>query len=146
MRSLLKSSGMAIVLLGSVALTTGATADTGPASPPQTTGVQGAINASDDQEQAFIKALEGLAIQTVQGLQQPAVGSEVPKDVKLTPTPPAAAAAIPEAAPHHLVKADDNTVLIVNPLTRLVMGVVDVLENQGTTAGATGGANPGDGK
>ena len=144
MRSLLKASGMAIVLLGSVALTTGATADTGP--PPQTTGVQGAINASDDQEQAFIKALEGLAIQTVQGLQQPAVGSEVPKDVKLTPTPPAAAAAIPEAAPHHLVKADDNTVLIVNPLTRLVMGVVDVLENQGTTAGAAGGANPGDGK
>jgi hypothetical protein len=135
MRSFLKVSGMAILLLGAAALTTGAAADTGPAS-PQTTGAQGTINATDDQEQAFIKALEGLAIQTVQGLQQPTVGSEVPKDVKLTPTPPAAAAAIPEAAPHHLVKADDNTVLIVNPLTRLVMGVVSVLENE-NAAGAT---------
>ena len=86
------------------------------------------ITATGDQAQAVLKSLEGLLVQSLSGFQ-PSVGASVPPDLQTQPMPPAAKSALPEAKDHHVVKTDDQTILIVDPATRQVVGVIQAMSD-----------------
>ncbi|MPZ54954.1 MAG: hypothetical protein GEU91_00375 [Rhizobiales bacterium] len=136
-----KTRAAALALICGVALAaTSAAAQTGSQAPDPampggamtTPGMsQSQINPTSDQVQAFVKSLEGFFTQSLPG-PKPTVGDSVPQDVKTHPMPPAAAEAVPQAKDHHVVKADDQTILIVDPITRQVVGVISA---SGSTTG-----------
>ena len=84
---------------------------------------QGNISPTANQVQSFIQSLENFVGQSVAG-SAPVVGAKVPQDVKLQPMPPAAAAAVPEVKDHHVAKLDDQTILIVDPVTQQIVGMI----------------------
>lgn len=122
MRKKLQLGAGALAILFTVVL--GAEAAAQDPTPPPAPSAQ-AINPSGDQANAFLKSLEGMAVQAMQGLQQPSAGDKVPPDVKTTPMPADAAAALPEAKDHHVVKTDDDTALVVDPFTREIISVIE---------------------
>lgn len=142
MREKLQWSAVALAVLFTVALGAAATAQDATPSTTPPASAQGKIDPSAEQAAAFLKSLENMAVQVVQGLQQPSVGSKVPPDVKTTPMPAAAAATLPEAKDHHVVKSDDNTALVVDPLTREIVSVIEAFEGpvQQNTSGSASDA------
>jgi hypothetical protein len=126
MRKKLQCGAAALAVLFTVALGAEAAAQDTTTAPAAT--AQDKINPSADQAAAFLKNLEDMAVQVVQGLQQPTVGAKVPPDVKTTPMPSDAATTLPDAKDHHVVKSDDDTVLIVDPLTREIVSVITAME------------------
>lgn len=102
---------------------------------------QGNISPTDDQVQSFVKSLEGFVAQSLSGTT-PTVGASVPPQVKTQPMPPAAAAAVPEVKDHHVVKADDQTILIVDPVTRQIVGVIQASDASSTTGAGSPNSNP----
>jgi hypothetical protein len=120
----LRWSAVGLAVLITVAAGTGAVADDAPM-PPATTA-QG-INPSADQAQALLKTLESFAVQEVQNFA-PKAGAKIPDEVKTTPMPAAAAATLPAAKDQHIVKTNDNTVVIVDPFTREIVSVITALE------------------
>jgi len=114
-----------------------AIAQTGAPSPaPGSYTAQGNLSPTDAQVQSFVKSLEDLVAQSLAGKTTPVVGAPVTPDVKLQPMPPAAAAAVPEVKDHHVVKAEDQTILIVDPITRQIVGVISAMEKATTGAGS----------
>ena len=102
---------------------------------------QGNISPTADQLQSFVKSLEGYVSQSLSGTT-PNVGASVPAQVKTQPMPAAAAAAVPEVKDHHVVKGDDQTILIVDPVTRQIVGVISASDISTTGAGTpSGGMN-----
>jgi hypothetical protein len=147
----------ALALLGGLCLAaTGAAAQTGAPTSPGA-GQPGAaapapgpatqINPTADQATAIFKSLESLIVQSLGGFQ-PSVGAPVPPDLQTQPMPPAGGQVLPEAKDHHVAKTDDNTILIVDPITRQVVGVVKSITidgstmGQGTTGQGTTGQGP----
>jgi|GEM_PF-7111318 len=98
---------------------------------------QGNLSPTADQVQTFVKSLENFVAQSMTGVD-PTVGKPVPQNVQLQPMPPAAAAAVPEVKDHHVAKTDDQTILIVDPITRQIVGVISAADDSSTTgAGAS---------
>lgn len=128
------AAGDAVAQTSSPASSPAASAPAGPYT------AQGNISPTADQVQSFVKSLEGFVAQSI-GVD-PTVGASVPPQVKTQPMPAAAAAAVPEVKDHHVVKADDQTILIVDPVTRQIVGVISASDSSTTGAGTpNGGAN-----
>jgi hypothetical protein len=137
----------ALALACSVAFASGsAIAQTSaPQSPGAAAGFapQSQVNPSPDQVSAFIKELGSFVSQSVSGFQ-PQVGAPAPKELKTQPMPSGAAAAIPDLKDHHVAKTDDQTILIVDPVTRQIVGVIQAVADGSGTAGQ-GNTQPGPG-
>jgi hypothetical protein len=121
----LQWSAVGLAVLITAAAGTGAVADDAPMPAPATTAQE--INPSADQAQALLKTLEGFAVQEVENFA-PKAGAKIPDEVKTTPMPAASAATLPAAKDQHIVKTDDNTVVIVDPFTREIVSVITALE------------------
>jgi hypothetical protein len=115
-----------------------------PAPAPAPGQASGPIAPTQDQVAAFLQSLEDFAGQSVSGYQ-PTVGSPVPPHVKTQPMPPDAAATVPAAKDHHVAKTDDGTVLIVNPITRELVGLVSILtgDDDGTDSNTSNSKDSG---
>ena len=135
--------------LAAVAQTGGApTPGGGGSAPPIVVTPQGQINPTPGEGQALVQSLQDLATQMFPGFF-PSLGAPVPQDMQLKPLPPQAKAAMPpqiqQALPqpqgqdHHVAKTDDNTIVIVDPVTRQVVGVITV---NGDGSLALGGPPP----
>jgi hypothetical protein len=159
MRDTSRSGLAALALACSVALAaSGAAAQTSPSAqspdPSQSQqspqdqqsqqGQQSQVNPSADQVQALIQGLAGWVTQSLSGFQ-PSLGAPVPDELKTQPMPPSAAQALPEAKDHHVAKTDDQTILIVDPVTRQVVGVITATGDS-TIGLGTPKANPDDKK
>jgi hypothetical protein len=141
--------------IAAVAQTGGMPTGTSPgggAAPPTVVTPQGQINPTTDQGQALVQSLQDLATQIFPGFF-PSLGASVPQDMQLKPIPPQAKEAMPpqikQALPqpqqgqdHHVAKTDDNTIVIVDPVTRQVVGVITV---NGDGSLALGGPAPSQG-
>jgi len=106
------------------------------AAPASSYTAQGNLSPTADQVQTFVQSLENFVTQSMTGVD-PTVGKSVPQNVKTQPMPPAAAAAVPEVKDHHVVKADDQTILIVDPVTRQIVGVISAADGSSTTGVGT---------
>jgi hypothetical protein len=115
----------ALTVLGTLAFPTGANAQAANPMQPNTGAPAGqqTINPTEDQAEDFLSSLMSLIEQNLPNNYQPSVGSTVPQGVQTQPIPDAAEAAIPQATDEHVVKTDDY-VLIVDPGTRQVLGVI----------------------
>jgi hypothetical protein len=159
MRSTTRAGVATLALLCSVSLGSlaalaqagGAPTGTSPGggmAPPTVVTPQGAINTTPDQGKALVQSLQDLATQMFPGFF-PSLGAPVPQDMQLKPIPPQAKQAMPsqiqQALPqpqgqdHHVAKTDDNTIVIVDPVTRQVVGVITV---NGDGSLALGGPPP----
>ena len=128
--------GAALVAAAMMLSPGAASAQTSAPSPaPGSYTAQGNLSPTDEQVQSFVKSLEDLVAQSLAGKTMPVVGAPVTPDVKLQPMPPAAAAAVAEVKDQHVVKAEDQTILIVDPVTRQIVGVISAMENATTWAG-----------
>lgn len=108
-------------------------------------GLQSQLSPSPDQVQALIKGLAGLVAQSPSGFQ-PSLGASIPDQLKTQPMPPEAAQALPQAKDHHVAKTDDQTIVIVDPASRQVVGVISVLGESGTVGSGAPKTNPDDSK
>ncbi|MPZ40990.1 MAG: hypothetical protein GEU95_23670 [Rhizobiales bacterium] len=128
----------AFALVCSIAfVASGATAQT-----PNPGSAANQINPSPNQASALVKELANFVSQSVTGFK-PSVGATVPKELKTQPMPPAAKAALPEAQDHHVAKLDDQTILIVDPDTGQVVGMITGSDDGGTTGQGSPGGAPG---
>ncbi|RKE74363.1 hypothetical protein [Pseudorhodoplanes sinuspersici] len=141
---------IAVVVMGAALVTAApamffaagdAVAQTGsPASSPAASSsgytAQGNISPTADQVQSFVQSLENFVGQSLAG-PAPAVGAKVPEGVKTQPMPPAAAAAVPEVKDHHVAKMDDQTILIVDPATGQIVGMISASDGSATTGAGT---------
>jgi hypothetical protein len=106
--------------------------------------VQGSINPSNDQTQALIKSLQQLLPQQQPAAGwQPAPGAPVPQDMQLQPMPSDAASAVPQVKDHHVAKVNDGTILIVDPITRQIVGVITVDDDDSGQPSQPGAAGQG---
>lgn len=138
--------GVALTAFGAAAQTTDPSQNAAPGV-TMTPGAPAPINPTADQARALLQSLENFVTQSVSG-PKPTVGASVSPDVKLQPMPPAAQQALPQAKDHHVAKTDDDTILIVDPVTRQVVGVIQEMD-ESTTTGTTpdsGSNNPASGK
>jgi len=126
MRHATRAGAAALAFLCGVAFAAAQTTSPAPpaASPTTPGAMQGQIKPTDDQSDALIKVFENLVVQAIPGLQQPTVGTSAPPDLKLQPMPPQGAAVLPQAKDHHVAKTDDDTIVIVDPVTRQIVGVI----------------------
>jgi hypothetical protein len=142
MRDTSRAGFAALALVFSVALTGSViaqTSDPTPAAPDAPSAIPGAPQGSSapspDQVQAFIKELGSYLSQPGSGVRsgfQPSVGASVPQDLKTDPVPPGAAAAMPAFKDHHIAKTDDQTIVIVDPVSRQVVGVIAITADSST--------------
>ena len=146
MANMKRLHAVAAIVMGTAMLTAApaffaagdAVAQTSAPSGPYT--AQGNISPTADQVQSFVKSLENYVAQSMTGTS-PTVGATVPAQVKTQPMPAAAAAAVPEVKDHHIVKADDQTILIVDPVTRQIVGVISASDSSTTGAGTPSGGS-----
>jgi hypothetical protein len=142
MRDTSRARFAALALACSVAFAASAaaqTSDPAPAAPSAPSAMPGAPQGSSapspDQVQAFIKELGSFLSQPGSGSRsgfQPSVGASVPPEVKTEPMPSGAAAALPDFKDHHVAKTDDQTIVIVDPVSRQVVGVISVTADSST--------------
>lgn len=131
--------GVAFAAVGAAAQTTSPSQNTAPGGTMMAPGAPAPINPTADQARAILQSLENFVTQSVSG-PKPTVGASVSPDVQLQPMPPAAQQVLPQAKDHHVAKTDDDTILIVDPVTRQVVGVIQEMDDSTTT-----GTNPGSG-
>lgn len=136
--SALLTGSAAFLAAGDAVAQTGSPASSSAAS-GTSYNAQGNISPTADQVQSFVQSLENFVGQSISG-PTPVVGAKVPQDVKLQPVPPAAAAAVPEVKDHHVAKMDDQTILIVNPATGQIVGMISPSDGSSTTGAGSSGS------
>jgi hypothetical protein len=133
----LQAGAATLAFIGSVALAATAVAQT---SSPAPGGAASSLNLTPDAIKSFLSSLASVATQSAPSGFKPSVGDSVPQNVQLNPMPSDAKANVPQAQQdQHVAKVDDDdddsdadVVLIVDPITRQIVGIV-AADDSGTT-------------
>ncbi len=114
-----------------------------PAAPRQA-AQQSPFNLTPDAIKSFLNSLASVTTQPAPSEFKPSVGTPVPQDMQLNPMPSDAKASVPQAhQDQHVAKVDDDDadsdadmILIVDPVTRQIVGMINADDSSTTGVGA----------